>query len=87
MMYPHRCSHCDDIHQLTQEERDVLDEDSFVCDSCFRNGPPDYIPESLQCRCEVSYGMKRSTMGPGYFQDAEPGVITDTSMCPIHRKP
>jgi hypothetical protein len=83
-MYKVLCSHCDEQYEITMEERDILDDDAFVCDACFKN-PPEHTLEINQCRCKVSYGMTKSSSGPGYFQDSNPGVITDTSCCSLHR--
>ena len=85
MLYPTRCFGCDDLHQLTQEEHDIVEagDEPFLCDKCFREPATLDIHENL-CACTAVYGMRKSSSGPGFFMDSDPGVYMDTSKCKIH---
>ncbi len=90
-MFDVSCIGCDDVHTLTMEEYDVVmaQEEPFLCDACF-TAPPS--KEEPICRCKLLYGMRKSSAGTNpdgsrYFSDADPGIITDTSKCPMHHVP
>lgn len=73
MIHNVRCDSCDELHFLTTEEYDLLDdEDEFICDACFKTGDFKEPVTAEPCDCGPSYG---------FFPGGDPNNFTPDPEC------